>query len=41
MSAENTAALRLLEKAAGQLHLHHSGGVEDAIVDLPPLTEAA
>jgi RimJ/RimL family protein N-acetyltransferase len=34
MSAENTAALRLLEKAADHLELQRNGSVDDAVVDL-------
>jgi RimJ/RimL family protein N-acetyltransferase len=34
MSAENTPALRLLEKAAHRLHLRHNGSLDDAVVDL-------
>jgi RimJ/RimL family protein N-acetyltransferase len=34
VAAENTAALRLLEKAAEQLHLRHNGAVDDAVIDL-------
>ena len=34
MSAQNTAALRLLEKAADHLELSHNGGTDDAVVDL-------
>ena len=34
MSAGNTAAHRLLEKAAGHLELRHNGGVDDAVMDL-------
>ena len=41
VSASNLAALRLLQKAAGELHLQRAGTLEDAVIDLPPLTEAA
>ena len=34
MSAQNTAALRLLEKAADHLELSHHGRTDDAVVDL-------
>lgn len=34
VSAENTPALRLLEKATDRLELRHNGSVDDAVVDL-------
>jgi RimJ/RimL family protein N-acetyltransferase len=34
VSAENTPALRLLEKAAVRLQLRHQGAVDDAVIEL-------
>ena len=34
VSAQNVAALRLLEQATGHLELSHHGGIDDAVVDL-------